>query len=220
MVFSERVDGSFAIDGEVDALAMRRSKLLDGPWTALHQVHGATVFHVTEPGEHLLADGDALVSDTEDVVLGVQTADCVPVLLVSRSGAAVIGAAHGGWRGLYDGVIEATVNAMRALGADDIAAFIGPCIGAASYEFGERDLTAMALRFGPDVIAATDADTPGLDVVTATTIALRTVGVDDVTTDAALCTATSLDGEGAPRFFSHRARADVGRQASAISFRR
>src|SRR5690606_8801849 len=67
----------------------------------------------------------------------VLTADCAPVLFAD-SEAGVIGAAHAGWRGALSGVIEATVSAMTALGAEPgrIAAAVGPCIARASYEVG------------------------------------------------------------------------------------
>lgn len=215
-VFSQRCDGDFSITAEANELHSARQRLLSGPWTSLTQVHGARVRCVESPNEHLGATGDALVTATPGIVLAVQTADCVPVLFASIDGDAVIGAAHAGWRGLYEGVIEATVARMRGLGAGNIRAWIGPCIGAEAYEFGQRELTSMALRFGPDVVAATSRGAAALDVVAAANIALRTAGVDDVDLTAVRCTATALDEVGAPLFYSHRARGDRGRQASAI----
>ncbi len=102
----------------------------------VHQVHGAAVVRVAEPwlpGEGPRAD--ALVSNRPGIALGIVTADCAPVLFVD-SEAGVIGAAHAGWRGAVEGVLEATVEAMIAAGASRarIAAAIGPCIGQASYE--------------------------------------------------------------------------------------
>jgi YfiH family protein len=81
---------------------------------------------------------DALVSNVPGLALGVITADCVPVLFYGASAAGgVAGAAHAGWRGAVAGVLEATVAAMRALGAEEqINAVIGPCIQQASYEVG------------------------------------------------------------------------------------
>ena len=214
--FSERSDGDFAIAAPPSDLHAVRQRLLSGPWTALDQVHGARVLHVLAPHEHLGAQGDALVATTPGVVVAVQTADCVPVLFASIDGEPVIGAAHAGWRGLYDGVIEATAQRMRELGATSVRAWIGPCIAAAAYEFGQRELTSMALRFGPDVVAATALGTPALDVLAATRIALREARIDEVDDSAARCTATTLDSAGMPRYFSHRARGDRGRQAAAI----
>lgn len=102
----------------------------------VHQVHSADVVHVTAP----LPDrprADAMVTATPGLALGVLTADCQPVLFADAR-AGVIGAAHAGWRGALDGVLEATVAAMEDLGAarDHITAVIGPSISQAAYEVG------------------------------------------------------------------------------------
>lgn len=102
----------------------------------MNQVHSADVVPVTGP----LAErprADALVTATPGLALAVLTADCQPVLFADRK-ARVIGAAHAGWRGAFDGVLEATLDAMEGLGARrvDIAAVIGPTISQAAYEVG------------------------------------------------------------------------------------
>jgi YfiH family protein len=100
----------------------------------LKQVHGRQVVTVTAPWA--AGDGpaaDAMVSDVPGVALGVITADCAPVLFADATGR-IVGAAHAGWRGALAGVLEATVAAMQALGAEGVSAAIGPCIGQASYE--------------------------------------------------------------------------------------
>src|SRR5690606_10055442 len=80
---------------------------------------------------------DGLVTDRPGIVLGVLTADCAPVLFADPE-ARVIGAAHAGWRGARDGVLEETIAAMRSLGAEPsrTVAAIGPTIGPDSYEVG------------------------------------------------------------------------------------
>jgi YfiH family protein len=80
---------------------------------------------------------DALVTKCPGVALGILTADCAPILLADAE-AGVIGAAHAGWRGAFDGVIQNTVDAMTANGAkaERIVAVVGPCIDVASYEVG------------------------------------------------------------------------------------
>ncbi len=103
---------------------------------SIHQVHSANVVHVTAPlADRPLADG--MVTATPGIALGVLTADCQPVLFADAE-AGVIGAAHAGWRGTRDGVLEATVEAMVALGArrEKIAAVIGPTISQSAYEVG------------------------------------------------------------------------------------
>ena len=102
----------------------------------LHQVHSAEAVAVTAPfADEARPHADALVTDRPGLLLGILTADCVPVLLADRQ-AGVIGAAHAGWKGALGGVTDATVAAMERLGAhrDRIAAAIGPCIARASYE--------------------------------------------------------------------------------------
>ena len=122
----------------------------DPAWlVSLYQVHGAEIVTVREPwpeGERPRAD--AMVTGTPGMALGIITADCAPVLFADRV-AGIVGAAHAGWRGAVAGVLEATVAAMEALGAEGgrIVAAIGPCIGARSYEVGP-DLRAAVLAEG------------------------------------------------------------------------
>ena len=105
---------------------------------SVHQVHSPDVVTVTTP----LADrprADAMVTATPGLALAVLTADCQPVLFADAK-AGVIGAAHAGWKGARDGVMEATLDAMEALGArrGDITAVIGPCISQTAYEVGQE----------------------------------------------------------------------------------
>ncbi len=101
----------------------------------VHQVHSPNVVTISAPFPGQRPHADALVTTTPSLVLSVLTADCAPVLLAdAQSG--VIAAAHAGWRGALGGVLDATIAAMRAAGARDIAATIGPCIHQQSYEVG------------------------------------------------------------------------------------
>src|SRR5262249_6097173 len=118
--------------------AIARLGLENATLVTLYQIHSPTVVEVTEPwspGQAPKADG--AVTRQAGLALGVLTADCAPVLLADPK-ARVAGAAHAGWRGAVDGVIEATVAAMVRLGADPsrIRAAVGPCIAQASYEVG------------------------------------------------------------------------------------
>jgi len=101
---------------------------------APYQTHSSTCLTVTEPWpDTARPECDALVTNRRGIALSILTADCAPVLFADRE-AGVIGAAHAGWKGAFGGVLEATVEAMRALGAKNISAAIGPCIARASYE--------------------------------------------------------------------------------------
>jgi YfiH family protein len=105
----------------------------------VHQVHSALAVPVTAPyPDDARPHADALVTDRPGLALGILTADCTPVLLADPEGG-VIGAAHAGWKGALAGVIEATVAAMEALGAERgrIRAAVGPVIARKSYEVDE-----------------------------------------------------------------------------------
>lgn len=103
----------------------------------VHQVHSPAAVFVDGPWQGERPHADALVTTTAGLAISVLTADCAPVLLVD-SEASVIGAAHAGWKGALEGVLQRTVIAMIARGADParIAAAIGPCIQQQSYEVG------------------------------------------------------------------------------------
>lgn len=109
----------------------------DDQLRTLYQVHSATVVdaEAMDPGDPPQAD--ALVCTRPGMAIGVLAADCAPVLFADPQ-ARIIAAAHAGWRGALDGVVEATVAAMEARGAERtrITAAVGPCIGPASYEVG------------------------------------------------------------------------------------
>ncbi|WP_212524102.1 peptidoglycan editing factor PgeF [Actibacterium sp. MT2.3-13A] len=89
-------------------------------------------------------EADAIVTATPGLVLTILTADCQPVLFADVE-AGVIGAAHAGWRGALDGVLEATLEAMESLGAqrENTAAVIGPTISQRAYEVGPEFLDAF-----------------------------------------------------------------------------
>lgn len=201
VVFTDRSDGDLSV--AAGGVGERRQAIAPGPWTWLRQVHGARVVVVSAPGEHAGARADAAVTATPGCVLSIQVADCAPVALVSEG---VIGLAHAGWRGLLAGVLPATVDAMRRLGAGAISVAVGPCIAAECYEFGEADLDVVAAALGDGVRSVSARRCPALDVPAAVVSSLATVGVTDVES-IGLCTACSAD------HWSHRAAGDLARQA-------
>ncbi len=126
----------------------RVAEAVDVPPTALHgvnQVHSADVVTLDDQPPATLPRADAMVTRRPGRALGILTADCMPVLLADAE-AGVIGAAHAGWRGALSGVIEATIDAMDALGADrcNICAAIGPCISQSAYEVGPEMMDEIA----------------------------------------------------------------------------
>ncbi len=185
----------------------RRRAVVDLVWTVPRQVHGADVVIVDGPGAGDGEPADALVTAQRGVAIAVLTADCAPVGFASPEG--VAGVAHAGWRGLEAGVLEATVAAMRQLGATEVTAVLGPCVHPECYQFGSADLDRIAGRLGPTVRARYPGGGDALDLPSGVRAALAGAGIPLVA-DADVCTACS------DRHWSWRARADVGRQATVV----
>ena len=193
-----------AVSNEVEA---RRRTVVDLPWTWLRQVHGSRVVRVTAPGDCAGEVADAAVCTTAGAAVAVLTADCAPVVLDSPEG--VFAVAHGGWVGLTNGVLERTVEEMRALGATEIAAVLGPCIRVECYEFGPDDLDRVASRLGDTVRGCTPSGAPALDMAAAVREALGRAGIDRLH-DVGVCTACS------PDHYSWRSRGEQQRQATVV----
>ena len=120
------------------ARAMALLELTGEALCTAYQHHSADCLTVEAPWSRSEAPrADAMATARPGIALGILTADCTPVLFADR-GAGVIGAAHAGWRGALGGVLDATIEAMAALGARaaNTVAAVGPCIGPASYEVG------------------------------------------------------------------------------------
>ncbi|HEX7988501.1 MAG TPA: laccase domain-containing protein, partial [Duganella sp.] len=103
------------------------SELLPSEPAWLSQVHGTAVVDLATLAPQQVPAADASVSNVRGKVCAIMTADCLPVLLCDVEGRTV-GAAHGGWRGLASGVLENTVESMRAAGAGELMAWLGPAI--------------------------------------------------------------------------------------------
>jgi YfiH family protein len=186
----------------------------------VHQIHSAEVVvakHAWPQGERPRAD--AMVTDTPNVLLGILTADCAPVLFADHH-AVVVGAAHAGWRGAIAGVTDATIEAMERLGArrENIHAAVGPCIAQPSYEVDEA-FRAKFIEHDSDnarFFVIGSAGKPHFDLEAYVVHRLIAAGIDEV---EALNLDTYCDAE---RFYSfrrstHRGEADYGRQLSAIA---
>lgn len=200
-----RAEGDLAEPGPLGD--ERRRRVVDRSWTVLRQVHGNAVAVVRAPGGCSGREADAAVTDRREAALAVLTADCAPVALASDEG--VIGVAHAGWRGLVAGVVDATVEAMRSLGAGRISAAIGPCIRTACYTFGSGDLEAVVEAAGPKARGTDARGRPAVDLAAAVSAELRRAGVDHPF-DVEVCTACSKG------HWSHRASRDRARQATVV----
>jgi YfiH family protein len=119
-----------------ESVGVRSDRLL-----SLHQIHSTEVVVAGPEGWDIRPRADAAVTDRPGVALGILTADCAPVLLHDPE-AGVIGAAHAGWRGALDGVLEATLDAMEEIGArvPRVRAAVGPTISQRAYEVGPEFL--------------------------------------------------------------------------------
>ena len=103
----------------------------------LKQMHSPDVINITERIEPDEIEGDSMVTSKEGICLGILTADCAPILFGDFE-KKIIGAAHAGWKGLYGGIVENTLENMVQLGAKikNICVAIGPCIQKNNYEVG------------------------------------------------------------------------------------
>ena len=184
----------------------------------LSQVHGTRVVIAGQGGEYPQAD--AAWSRHPNKACAVLTADCLPVLFCSTSGDRVA-AAHAGWRGLLDGVLETTVAAMD-VNSDQVLAWLGPAIGPRAFEVGpevREQYLAAAPAMDKALVEACflpSATRPGhyfSDLYGLARLRLRTVGVTGVF-GGGYCTFTDSE-----RFFSYRRDGQTGRMASLILMR-
>ena len=200
-------------DDAATVLANRRlvSAAAGGEVTFATQVHGNDVVQVSDGG--LPAPGpaaDALVTTAEGVPLGVYVADCVPVLLADPR-AGVVAVAHAGRPGVEHGVVPATVEAMRAAGAQagDLRAVVGPAVCGACYEV-PVDLRARVAEREPAAWSRTSWGTPALDLPRAVASQLGSAGVEQVQM-IHRCTRTD------DAFFSHRRSSAAGMPAGRFA---
>lgn len=197
----------------------RLAALLPGRPAWISQVHGIAVADAAsvQPGQPVQV-ADASVASAPGVVCAVMTADCLPVLLADMDGK-VVGAAHAGWRGLAGGVLAETVKAMRARGAGEITAWMGPAIGPTRFEVGIDVLDTFVAAAAPGQLDAVRAafqpyaGRPGkyfADIYALGRLYLARDGVTRVA-GGEYCTATQAE-----LFFSYRRDHITGRQASLI----
>ena len=180
----------------------------------LKQVHGNVVVNAA------MVDGvpeaDASFTTQAGVVCAILTADCMPVLFCDQRGS-VVAAAHAGWRGLSLGVLENTVAAMRAAGANDVMAWMGPAIGPQKFEVGSDVVQAFA-HLGAVAQSAFIPlkQKPGKFLANLPLLVKCVLNKQDVTQlfGGADCTVSD-----AQRFYSFRRDGVTGRMASLIWIR-
>lgn len=174
----------------------------------MEQVHGTYVILAEAAG--CAPQADACITRSPNAVCAVMTADCLPVFLCDDAGT-VAGLAHAGWRGLADGVIEATVIGMDTV-PSSLMAWLGPAIGPQAFEVGE-DVREAFLRTDA---ASEFAFTPHgdgkylADIYLLARQRLHTLGIQRIY-GGEFCTYTDEE-----RFFSYRRDGRTGRMASLI----
>lgn len=193
---------------------------LPGEPVWLKQIHGNRVSTPTSRKSLLNGpfEADASVTNVPNEVLAILTADCMPVLFASKNGD-VIGAAHAGWRGLSGGVLENTVQEMRALSSGlmskDIAVWMGPAIGPTAFEVGE-DVAQAFINQSQAILSEAlkpIAGSPGKYLANLYLLAqdrLRSIGVEQIY-GGDFCTFNDSDN-----FFSYRRDKETGRFASLL----
>ena len=214
----------FGSSDQHEIVAINRARVADAMGVTpdhmmgVYQVHSADVITVTQATDDK-SKADGLVTNVPGLALSILTADCQPVLFADTK-AGVVGAAHAGWKGALNGVLEATLDAMEALGADraDTKAVIGPSISQAAYEVGPEFFETflaedpLYARF----FAQGSGDKMQFDLTGFGLMRLRGAGVGDA---AWTRHCTYADEE---RFYSyrrttHRQEADYGRLIAAIT---
>lgn len=198
----------------------------------LKQVHSAEILPIHKEdgaGEEkwqttdgkALVEADGMVTDLPGLMLGVQTADCVPVLVADVS-KRVVGAFHAGWRGTVGRIVERGIETMRLeFGSrpEDLVAAVGPSIGACCYAVGEEVRAGFESQFSyaRELFRAMDGGRMHLDLWEANRRQLMEAGVSaDRITMIGECTACTVS-DGKRKYFSHRAEHGfTGRMMSVI----
>jgi YfiH family protein len=207
--------GDHVGDREADVAENRQrfAQQLQASPVFLKQVHGVGVVRLDATTPHG-TEADACWTSEPGLACTMMVADCLPVLLAHRDGG-VVGAAHCGWRGLANGVLEALVRQM-AQAPQELLAWLGPCIGPTAFEVGSevRDAfvganAAAAKHFRPHAHGKLLADLPGLARQRLQALGITALHGNDGST--AWCTVGN-----ASRFFSHRRDRVSGRFAASV----
>lgn len=217
IAFTSVAEGNLAVHvpDDRDAVLLRRRDLEQdlglGPkrFSYMNQIHSATVLEVAEGSRGTgIRTCDALFSPDAASPLAVMVADCVPVVFVGTGEHGALSAvAHAGRRGLLDGILGATAERLRAAGARQLEAWIGPAICGSCYEVPEA-MAAEACGQRPGIGSRTRQGTTGLDLPHAAAAELRDLGVG--VTESGICTLENED------YFSYRRDPGTGRLAGLV----
>jgi YfiH family protein len=184
-----------------------------GDYTRVKQIHSATVLPATE-ARRAAREADGLIATQPGEVVGIRTADCVPLLLADRK-RRIVAAVHAGWRGT---TARISARALELFGAEygsdpsDVLAVIGPAIGSCCFEVGPE----VAEQFDPKHVKDSGRFPTTVDLIAANREQIHLAGVPAKNIDAAgLCTFCDRDS-----FHSwRRDRESSGRMAAVIAIR-
>jgi purine-nucleoside/S-methyl-5'-thioadenosine phosphorylase / adenosine deaminase len=138
---------------KTELLGLTGSAALEFQW--LDQVHGTTVHHAAESIVQPPPQADALYSTRSQLVCGVLTADCLPVVFYAED-ASEVAIAHAGWRGLQGGILENTLRRFKT-SPEKIMVWMGPAIGPCHFEVGNEVRDAFVAVATAATVAATEA---------------------------------------------------------------
>jgi len=168
------------------------------------QVHGCEIVAAADCRAQPPPEADGVISSEPGVLVGVVTADCVPILVANGSGR-VVAAIHAGWRGLARGVVAAGMAAVRERsGAEVLTAVVGPHIGSCCYEVDDPVLAALEARFGSALAPALRPGRAGhayldLGALAIAEIEMSDLGAAEAARIDGACTCCDVE-----RFHSHR----------------
>ena len=184
---------------------LRRQLPAEPLW--LQQVHGTVVVDAAQAPQ--VTTADASFANEPDQVCAVMTADCLPVLFCDRAGT-VVAAAHAGWRGLLDGILECTIAALPVV-PGELLAWLGPAIGPERFEVGGEVRAAFVAH---DAQAAgafrPHGDKWWADIYSLARQRLQAAGVTNIH-GGGQCTVSDAE-----RYFSYRRDGVTGRMATLI----
>ncbi|MGL5036992.1 MAG: peptidoglycan editing factor PgeF [Aeromonas sp.] len=189
---------------------LQQAAQIPGPLNWLNQVHG-TVVHPVSSHYEQTPDADAACAHEIGQACIVMTADCLPVLFCDRAGT-VVAAAHAGWRGLKEGILEASIAAMGCE-PGEILAWLGPAIGPTAFEVGSEVREAFMAEQAESAaafIASTNEGKWLADIYQLARLRLARAGVNAVY-GGEHCTFSDKD-----QFYSYRRDNQTGRMASLI----
>ena len=176
----------------------------------LEQVHGNVVAEISSVTNKTII-ADAMVTREKNIALAIMTADCLPILLISKQGDE-IAAIHGGWRPLAVNIITNTINKM-VTATDEIIAWLGPCIGKDAFEVGFEVQQAFVAQ-GNEFTQAFRKQNNGkylADLHKIATIQLNQLGITKIST-LSECTYSQPE-----KYYSYRKNSTTGRMATVIT---